>query len=440
MSGSPRLELPRGRASVSGDGRWRRLGPDERPCVPELVRTGVLGEQGREPGGAIVEGEAAEVLRAMFETGATSCPGTPSGSLRGEVQVVYIDPPYNTGGAFAHYRDDVDHDLWLTAMRERLELLRETLAPTGSMWLHVDDAEMAYAKVLCDEVFGRRNMVSTLVVENNPKGRQLGKFFAGSHDYLLVYARDIERASISPGTAEAVNPSDFPMRDDQGRYRLLPLRNTNKKFNPATARTMHFPLWADADSGRVATHEFDGATEVWPVFGDLSPAVWRWSAARVEDRPDELLARVVRGRSGERLDVFQIDRLHERRTKKLRSIWHSAEVGSSDSAKLEVKALSPGAEIFSTPKPEPLLLRILRAASSPGDLVLDCFAGSGTTAAVAQKAGRRWIAVELSGDTVRDFLIPRLDAVVSGADLGGVSGDCDWSGGGHVAVMRTRAR
>ena len=433
---------------MTPEGRWRRVGPDESPARVEFEKSGGLagrasGQEGSDAAatceGAVIEGEAADTLRALLDPGGLEVSEWLPGPVREGVQVVYIDPPYNTGGAFAHYRDDVDHDLWLSAMRERLELLREALAPTGSIWLHIDDAEMASAKVLCDEVFGRKNMVSTIVVENNPKGRQLGKFFAGSHDYLLVYARDIERVRITPGTPEAVNPSDFPRNDEQGRYRLLPLRNTNKKFNPATARTLHYPLWAEADSGRVATSPFQGASEIWPVFGDLTPAVWRWSAARVDERPDELFARMVRGRAGQRLDIFQVDRLHEARTKKLRSIWHSAEVGSSDSAKIEVKTLSQGGEIFSTPKPEPLMLRILRAASEPGDLVLDCFAGSGTTPAVAHKAGRRWIAIEISGDNVRDFLVPRLRAVVEGTDRGGVSSDCEWTGGGNVAIMTTRA-
>ncbi|WP_333619931.1 site-specific DNA-methyltransferase [Dietzia sp.] len=356
--------------------------------------------------GLLVRGESADALRALLDG---ELPVPEDSGLRGAVQAVYIDPPYNTGGAFADYSDKVDHELWLGMLRERLHLLREALTASGTLWLHIDDSEMAYAKVLLDEVFGRENLVSAIVVENNPKGRQLGKFFAGSHDHLLVYARDIRTVRLEPASAEAVNPADFPKSDERGPYRLLPLRNTNKKFHPGSVPTMHYGLWADGATGRVAADPFEGAIEVFPVFGDGSSAVWRWSAALVRERADELLARVVRGRGGERLDVFQVDRLHGERKKKLRSIWSAAEVGSSDSAKAELKKVLPGRQIFATPKPEPLLRRVLEAATEPGELVLDCFAGSGTTPVVAERMGRRWIAVELSSATVDAHLLPRLE-------------------------------
>lgn len=372
--------------------------------------------------GVILRAEAGQTLRALLGEGLPqelAVPGLAGGeSLAGKVQLVYIDPPYNTGGSFADYSDKVDHALWLAILRERLELLRECLSDTGSLWLHVDDSEMAYAKVLCDEVFGRDNLVSAIVVENNPKGRQLGRFFAGSHDHLLCYARDIGRVRVEPGTREAVNPADFPKRDERGPYRQLPLRNTNKKFHPGTAPTLHYPLWADPATGVVAAEAFDGAREVWPVFGDGRPAVWRWSAERVRARGEDLTCRIVRGRAGRRLDVFQIDRLTGERTKKLRSIWMATEIGSSDSAKAELKKVLPDQQIFATPKPEPLLRRVIEASTAPGELVLDCFVGSGTTAVVAHRLGRRYVGVELSQATVDTHIVPRLDKEVA-AGAGG---------------------
>lgn len=419
---NPALDVRRDAVVLGEDGRMRWAEAHE--PVPTAVATDEAACERRgsgEPTGLLVHGEAAPALRGLLdgtipapEPGPGDAPpGERRAGIRGRVQAVYIDPPYNTGGDFLDYADKVDHELWLAMMRERLGLLRETLATEGSLWLHIDDSEMAYAKVLLDEVFGRENCVSALVVENNPKGRQLGRFFAGSHDHLLVYARDIRRVRLDPGSAQAVNPADFPKSDERGPYRLLPLRNTNKRFHPGSVPTLHYGLWADAGSGRVAADPFDGATEVTPVFGDGTAAVWRWSAARVRERSDELVARIVRGRTGDRLDVYQVDRLHSERKKKLRSIWPAAEVGSSDSAKAELKKVLPGRQIFATPKPEPLLRRVLEAATGPGDLVLDCFAGSGTTPVVAQRSGRRWIAVELSGASIDAFVLPRLDREIA---------------------------
>lgn len=211
-------------------------------------------------------------------------------------QLIYIDPPYNTGTIFTDYSDGLDHHLWLGMMSTRLTALHEALAPTGSIWVHLDDSEMSYARVLLDEIFGRENFIAQIIVEINPKGRQLDRFFAACHDYLLVYAKDASRLTLEPGITGSVDPHDFPHQDDEGRYRFLPLRNTNKKFNPVTARTMSYPLYAHPQTGAVRAAPFDGAVEVMPVFGDLQPAVWRWSAATVTARHKELIARQVRDR------------------------------------------------------------------------------------------------------------------------------------------------
>lgn len=324
-------------------------------------------------------------------------------------QLVYIDPPYNTGTIFTDYSDGLDHHLWLGMMRTRLTALRDALAPSGSIWVHLDDSEMPYARVLLDEIFGRENFIAQIVVEINPKGRQLDRFFAACHDYLLVYAKDASRLTLEPGITGSVDPQDFPYEDSQGRYRLLPLRNTNKKFNPVTAHTMSYPLYANPDTGAVRISPFAGAEKIMPVFGDLQPAVWRWSAPTVAERPDELLARNVRGRKGTRLDIFQIDRMHPGRRKKLKTIWPASEVGSSDSAKLQLRKKFGDDIQFATPKPEPLLERIINAATEPGDYVWDVFAGSGTTGVVAHRLGRHFIMAESNPSTVTTHIRMRMD-------------------------------
>lgn len=313
-----------------------------------------------------VEGDNLDVLRTL----------PPS-----SVDLVYIDPPYNTGNDFVYADRFPGHEAWTAMVRPRLEAARDVIAARGAIAVSIDDHEVARLRLLLDEVFGEASFLAQVVVELNPKGRQLGRGFATSHEYLLVYARDPAACVLDGASPDAVDPADFPLAADDGRrYRRLPLRNTNKRFNPATARTLHYPLWGDPVGGAVRTAPFDGAVEVWPVFGDGTPAVWRWSPPRVDERPDDLVCRVVAGPGGERVDVFQRDWLHRDtpggRRKKLRTVWHAAEVGSTDTAVAELKALL--GHVFETPKPTGLLLRLL--STMPDDVrVLDFFAGSGTT-------------------------------------------------------------
>jgi adenine-specific DNA-methyltransferase len=234
------------------------------------------------------------------------------------VDLVYIDPPYNTGNDFA-YRDDFRHGegqgsratrhrAWVAMMRPRLLAARAVMRPSAAIFVSIDDNEVAHLRLLMDEVFGEEAFVAQIVVNLNAKGRQLGWGFATSHEYLLVYARDLSRCALDATSADLVDPADFPLTEPDGRrLRHLPLRNTNKKFNPATARTMHYPLWGDPGGGRVSTEPFPGSVEVLPVFGDGTPAVWRWSPAKVDRQPDDLVCKLIRGRRGERVDVFQKD-------------------------------------------------------------------------------------------------------------------------------------
>ncbi len=325
----------------------------------------------------------------------------------GSFDLVYLDPPYNTGNDFA-YRDDFRgergggfagrHAAWVAMMRPRLEAGVRVLADTGAIFVSIDDHEVAHLRLLMDDVFGEANLLAQVVVNLNPKGRQLGRGFATSHEYLLVYAKDATRCVLDASSPTTVVAADFPLVSEDGRrYRRLPLRNTNKKFNPLTAPTLHFAIWGDPDSGEVRTAPFAGAVEIKPVFGDGSPAVWRWSRPRIDERPDDLVCRRVSGATGERVDVFQRDWLHPAgpggaaRRKKLRTIWLAEEIGSTDTAVAELKDTI--GHVFESPKPTGLIRRILD--TMPADTrVLDYFAGSGTTGhavalANAADGGRR---------------------------------------------------
>ncbi len=319
-----------------------------------------------------VEGDNLEVLA-----------GLPPGS----VDLVYADPPYNTGNGFAYAdrfrsadgRRAGRHEAWLAMMRPRLVELRRVLDPAGAIFVSIDDNEAARLRLLMDEVFGEECFLAQVVVNLNAKGRQLGRGFATDHEYLLVYARDSRRCVLDASSPDSVDSADFPeVTGDGRRFRHLPLRNTNKKFNPATAPTLHFPVYGDPDGGQVALAPFPGAVEVTPVFGDGTPAVWRWSAPRIEARPEDLVCREIRGLRGRRVDVFQRDwlELPGGRRKKLRTIWHAEEIGSTDTAVAELKQTV--GHVFESPKPTGLLRRVLQ--TMPDDVrVLDPFAGSGTT-------------------------------------------------------------
>lgn len=325
----------------------------------------------------------------------------------GAAQLVYLDPPYNRGGRFDGYHDNMPRTEWLAYIERRLEVARELLAETGTLWVHLDDAEAHRVRCLLDDVFGTDAFIADLTVESNPKGRQLDRFFAGSHDRLMVYARNTDRVRLAGGVASAVDPADFPHTDTDGvKFRLLPLRNTNKRFNPRTTPTMTYPLFGDPDTGIVSVDPAPALIEVHPVFGDLSPAVWRWSRDRARERISDLVCRTVKGRSGPRVDVYQRDRLEVGRIKKLKTIWLSQEVGSTDTARAELREAN--VDGFRTPKPEALMRRIVELATEPGELVVDLFAGSGTTAVAARDLGRRWVVTERNPDTVRDVLVPRL--------------------------------
>ena len=215
-----------------------------------------------QPWNTFIEGDNLEVLPRMTEA----------------VDLIYIDPPYNTGNDFA-YVDDIRagegltrHQAWVAMMRPRLVAARERLRDPGAIFVSIDDNEAAHLRLLMDEVFGEPNFLAQIVVNLNAKGRQLGGGFAKSHEYLLAYAKAAAACVLDASNSETVNPSDFPLTETDGRrYRHLPLRNTNKKFNPTTARTLHFPIWGNPETGEVRTAEFAGAHEIGPVFGDGRP-------------------------------------------------------------------------------------------------------------------------------------------------------------------------
>jgi adenine-specific DNA-methyltransferase len=342
----------------------------------------------------------------------------------GGVKCVYIDPPYNTGSAFEHYDDGIEHSLWLSLIRDRLDLLRNLLAEDGSIWINLDDNEAHYCKVLCDEVFGRKNFLGNVIWEKSDSPRMDADFFSSRHDHLLVFAKNREMAAVSWNRIpidEDSTPAHYDKVDESGRrYYLKPLRAMGGQGSSRVARpTLYYPLQAP-----------DG-TEVYPKRQDGTDGAWRWRLQKVEQEQDRI--EWVKGRSGW-VPYFKIF-ADQNTGRPPETIWPHSEVGSNRTSKAEIKALFPDLVPFETPKPEKLLQRVILIATNPGDIVLDSFAGSGTTGAVAHKMRRRWIMVEL-GEHCHTHIIPRLKKVIDCKDSHGITEAADWEGGGGFRYFR----
>lgn len=328
----------------------------------------------------------------------------------GRVKCIYIDPPYNTRSAFDHYDDNLEHSHWLSMIYPRLELLREFMSEDGSIWVSIDDNEGHYLKVIMDEIFGRRNFLTTFIWKKSYGGGAKSKWYVGMHEFVICYAKNLSRFPdmFLPPDPEAVKKY-YKYKDDKfserGPYRLQPLATTSMDDRP----NLRYPIILP-----------DG-TEVWPE------KQWQWSKERAEKalENDELVITRKVGKVTVSYKQYLKDQDGEERKRKPTSMieGHYTQHGTYESM-----AIFGLENKFAFPKPEGLINTILEAASNPGDLVLDSFLGSGTTAAVAHKMGRRYIGIEM-GDHAKTHCVPRLKKVIEG-EQGGISETVNWRGGG----------
>jgi len=338
----------------------------------------------------------------------------------GKIKCVFIDPPYNTGSAFAHYDDGIEHSLWLSLIRDRLVLLRRLLSTEGSIWISIDDNEAHYLKVIMDEIFGRSNFLGTVTWQKTTSIHNNAVFFSSATDLMLCYAKDIASFKMGRVTRSERNATDYsnPDGDPRGAWSSSPLHvsltsgQRGKQYAATGKSSGLFPI--------ISPH----GEKILPPKGRC----WAYSLESLKKfENDKLIWWGKDGTNQPRLKRFLED---NKDGVVPTTLWLSEEVGHNQEAKLEnVKLLSDIDQLFSTPKPERLVQRVLQISTNTSDLILDSFLGSGTTAAVAQKMGRKWIGIEL-GDHCDTHCLPRLRKVCDGTDQGGISKVVEWKGGG----------
>ena len=336
----------------------------------------------------------------------------------GKVKCVFIDPPYNTGSAFTHYDDGLEHSIWLSLMRDRLEIIRSLLADDGSLWITIDDNEAHYLKVLCDEVFGRGNFVANVVWQKKSSPQANAVWLSDSHDHVLVFAKNkiVWRPKLLQRTEEADARFTNPDNDPRGLWMSsdFTISLTGGQRGAAFAKT------------GVSENIFEITT---PSGRVISPTKGRcWGSSK--NRFAELVAdnRIWFGESGNNVPRLKRFLSEVQDGIVATTWWPRTDAGDNQESKRETSKFNE-VDVFSTPKPEKLLKRILELATNPNDLILDSFAGSGTTGAVAHKMNRRWIMIEL-GEHCHTHIIPRLKKVIDGEDPGGISKAVNWQGGG----------
>lgn len=358
----------------------------------------------RDPSNMLIQGDNLDALKALMPY------------YKGRVKCIYIDPPYNTRSAFEQYDDNLEHSQWLSMIYPRLVLLRDLLSDDGSIWISIDDNEGHYLKVLMDEVFGRRNFVSSFIWKKSYGGGAKARHFIGMHEFIWCYAKNINQFPdmFLPPDPDAAGKY-YKFKDEKylqrGPFRLQPLATTSNDERPNL---------------RYAIPDPDGG-EIWPE------KQWQWSRDRTLAALSDngLVIAKKNGRTSVSYKQYLKTEDGEERRRKPPSIIEGpyTQRGTAESVIL----FGQNAK-FAFPKPEGLLELILEAGSRPGDIVLDSFLGSGTTAAVAHKMGRHWIAIEMGNHAVTHCK-PRLDQVIVG-EQGGVSEAVGWIGGGGYRFYR----
>lgn len=368
------------------------------PARPVILSKGLLTREAN----VLAIGDGLDALETLAAT---------SEVLAAGIRLVYIDPPFNTNADVQCYSDTMDRSMWLGMLRDRLVALQPHLSIDASVWVHLDDSEVHRARLVMDEVFGETAFVSSVIWQKRTT-RESRSAFSGNHDTILVYSPVGPKKWKASRNLLVKHVTDLENRDNDPRGPW-----TDAPFTaPGYRAGQQYPITTPA--GNVLRPPLGRswyATE--PTFDELHQEGRIWFPKNGSGSP--------------RIKMFS----HHLRGLVPFTIWGSSETGTNDDAKRHLMALFPGQPVFDTPKPEQLLERIIHIATNEGDLVVDLFGGSGTTAAVAHKMGRRWVLVERTIETVTAFTLPRLQAVVRGKDPDGVTDAVSWRGGGDFEIV-----
>jgi len=350
--------------------------------------------------------------------------------LAGQIKLIYIDPPYNTGSDGFRYNDSFNHSAWLAFMKNRLEVARELLTDDGVIFVQCDDNEQAYLKVLMDEIFGSDSFVSTSVVVINRGGRDYGGI-ARTHEYLTVYSKapDIELNLVED------TEKKFQHTDKTSGFDLMELRNRNVLFNDKNRPNLCYPFYVNPEAKdangllEISLEPRTGFIEVMPAVSQGIQTVWRWGKEKALANLNVEIKGKAKQNGG-----FMIVQKYRGTGKRQRSVWDDKEFVNERGTE-HIKQMF-GRSGFAYPKSEWLIRRVLEVGSSEGDIVLDFCLGSGTTSAVAHKMKRRWIGVEQM-DYVETVARERLKKVIAG-EQGGISKAVEWNGGGSFVYLELK--
>lgn len=355
----------------------------------------------------VAVGDGLDVIEALRDTSPT---------LDGGIRLVYIDPPFNTQVNFRQYNDSMLRSMWLSMMRDRLNALKPLLADDASIWVHLDDTEVHRARAIMDEVFGEHAFVASVIWQKKMT-RDSRAAFSSNHDTILVYA---------PSGPKRWKTSRNLLKKDEANLR-------NRDDDPRGP-------WTDAPftaPGYRKAQQYDIVTPTGMVLRPPRGRSWYATEQTYRDLLSEDRIWFPKGGDGSpRIKLFA----HQLRGLVPFTVWGSADTGTNDEAKRHLLALFPEMDVFDTPKPENLLERIIHIATNPGELVVDIFGGSGTTATTAHKMRRRWIIAERNTQTVLDFIVPRLERVIAGTDNGGITSTVSWKGGGTYEAVHVSPR
>jgi adenine-specific DNA-methyltransferase len=343
-------------------------------------------------GNLIVQGDNLEALKALLPFYA------------GQVKCIYIDPPYNTGSAFEHYDDNMEHTIWLSVMYPRLELLRDFLSKDGVIFIQIDDTEYAYLKIITDEIFGR-GKTDCLIWRKSGAGRD-GKMkntttFRKDHEYIIVAFKGERKLNKSFEKPVWENSYPNPDNDPRGNYKAGSISRQENASNP-NHKNYYTVI---SPSGKEFTRQFDVPKEEFEKLNTDNRIYW-----------------------GKNLDAVPAVKIFENEERETNTSSLILNNGTSTEGKKEIEDLFGDIQAFATPKPEILIKKIIQISTQPGDLILDSFLGSGTTAAVAHKMGRRYIGIEI-GEQAKTHCVARLKKVIEGEDQGGISKSVGWKGG-----------